>query len=215
MAGRKLPIVERFYQRLTKRWETDKAGARRYLTAAIGSLDLALAEKLCARLPPPLAQHGRAALVERSTKRLTGASQQTAHALAVAAQVKACRMALLLEKSKLTGAALIVFLAGLPSDARDKISTPVERRAAIALRKSALPAGKVRTALACSAIELDRWDADGRLPHLFVRVLPLARATPCRFWDAISVETAMAWVSGWREQDKVQKTFRRRGLKVA
>jgi len=46
------------------------------------------------------------------------------------------------------------------------------RRAAIDLRRDSLLAGKVRAALGCTVAELNRWHADGRLPHLFIRAIP-------------------------------------------
>ena len=72
-----------------------------------------------------------------------------------------------------------------------------------------------RAALGCTQTELDRWDADGRLRHLFVRKLQFERATVCRFWDAASVAEAAEKVAAWRKQDKTRTTCRRRGLRVA
>lgn len=108
-----------------------------------------------------------------------------------------------------TGEARIVFLAGLSPDERDEIATRAERAEAIALRKAALLAGKFRDALGCTATELDRWDADGRLPHLYVRVLPFERKTHCRFWSEAQVAAAVAQVPFWRQQDRVVKDVRR------
>lgn len=110
---------------------------------------------------------------------------------------------------------LTAFLAGLPPAECDAISTQAERKAAIALRKNGILAGKVKAALKCTQKELDRWSADGRLPHLFVRVLSFEKATPCRFWDADIVDAAVDRVDAWRLQDQIKKTFKRRGLKAA
>jgi len=118
--------------------------------------------------------------------------------------------------SALTGDSKIIFLAGLSPGDRDEIAHPAERRAAIALRKTGIMASKVRAALACSATELDRWDADGRLPHLYVGmvILRFGKATLCRFWASGAVEAAKLNLSAWREQDSTRKIFSRRGIRA-
>ena len=61
----------------------------------------------------------------------------------------------------------IMFLASLDPADRDALATKEERAAAIAMRKLCVMSGHVRQALQCSVTELDRWDADGRLRHLY------------------------------------------------
>lgn len=83
-------------------------------------------------------------------------------------------------------------------------AAPRRHRAAIDLRSDSLLAGKVRAALGCTVAELNRWQADGRLPHLFIRAIPgiWMRATPSRFWAVSVVEQAVRQVSEWRARDQ-------------
>jgi hypothetical protein len=217
----KLPIVDRMYARTMQRWSSDREAGIRYLLSAIGTLDHVTRQALIARLPLPLAERVREGLAARTRKKQDAEFLAAARALeakltteARAAGEKERMASLLTKKSELADDPLVAFLAGLAPADRDKIATPAERRDAVALRKTSLLAGKVKALLGCTTTELDRWDADGRLPHLYVRVLQFERATPCRFWSETQVTSAVANIAIWREQDRTRKIFGRRGLRV-
>ena len=220
----KLRIVDRVYARAMQRWSSDREEGVRYLLAAIRALNHASRQELIARLPLPLAHRARHDLAAR-----TQAKQDTrflaearAHEVKLQTEARGAREeeeqerigSLLTRKSELADEPLVVFLASLAPRDRDKIATPAERRDAIDLRKASLLAGKVKALLGCTTTELNRWDADGRLPHLDVRVMLFQRATPCRCWSEAQVASALTKTAVWREQDRTRKIFGRRGLRV-
>jgi hypothetical protein len=217
----KIPIIDRLYARAMQRWSSDREEAVRYLRSATSMLDHTTRQNLIARLPLPLAQRVRdgEAANARAKQDAEFLAAVKAHEAKLETDARAGRekdrLALLLaKKSEFAGDPLIAFLAGLVPADRDEIATPAERQDAIALRKASLLAGKVKTLLGCTTTELDRWDADGRLPHLYRRVLQFERATPCRFWSEAHVTSAVTNVAVWREQDRTRKIFGRRGLRV-
>lgn len=217
----KVPIVDRLYARAMQRWSSDREEAVRYLWSATGMLDNTTRQKLIARLPLPLAQRVRDgdAAKARAKQDAQFLAAVKAHEARLATESRASRekervTSLLAKKSDLAGDPLIAFLAGLAPEDRDKIATLAERRDAVALRKASLLAGKVKALLGCTTTELDRWDADGRLPHLYRRVLQFERATSCRFWSEVQVALAVTNVAIWREQDRTRKIYGRRGLRV-
>ena len=175
-----------------------------------------LADKLYALMPPSRAQTIR---VEIDRQRAAKAGQQAAHVARVQAeqvratqaeQVRSGALTIGLETARQAGEA-VPYLAGLSPADRDLLATKEERRAAIALRQTAMLKGKVQAALGCTAPELERWHADGRLPHLFVRTLQLevaGKAQPCRFWAQEVVTAVASQVEAWRRQD--QRSPRRR-----
>jgi hypothetical protein len=105
----------------------------------------------------------------------------------------------------------IVFLATLVPAERDVLATKEERAAAIAMRKLSVMSGRVRQTLQCSVAELDRWDADGRLRHLYTRRIDAGwgKHTVCRFWHVLDVERAMSLVDSWRATDQATRISRR------
>ena len=213
-AERRQKLVDRIYARAMAKNSEDER--RRYILAAIGNMGAKGAE-LIARLPLPLAQSVRIAMAERADAKQRKTSAAT-HAIQQAEkerkEVALARWTSARERlAELTGHARIVFLAGLPVDEREHAGTAAERKEAIALRKTAIMAGKVRAALGCTETELDRWNADGRLPHLYVRTMHFEKATPCRFWDAAVVDASISNVAVWRQQDGIKKQFKRRGLR--
>lgn len=108
----------------------------------------------------------------------------------------------------------VLFAARLTPEERKAIATKEEATQAVGIRKSSVTKSKAMGILGCTATELDRWDGDGRLPHLFTRVLPLGKATECRFWNTELLIEAKAMVGQWRERDAIRKKFRRAGLKI-
>jgi hypothetical protein len=105
----------------------------------------------------------------------------------------------------------IVFLASLDPAERDKLATKEERAAAIAMRKLSVMSGRVRQTLQCTVTELDRWDADGRLRHLYTRRVDAGwgKHTVCRFWHVLDVERAMSLVDVSRATDQAERVTRR------
>jgi hypothetical protein len=63
----------------------------------------------------------------------------------------------------------------------------------------------------CTKTELNKWDADGRLPH--TRVIMRKKSVECRFWAEDTLEAAKELLSVWRQQDVVRKT-KRTGLRL-
>jgi hypothetical protein len=171
-----------------------------------------LADKLYALMPASRAQTIREAVAEqRAGKAARQAAEvarvQARHAQATAAeQARLAALTTALEAARQAGTA-VPYLAGVSPHDRDQLATTEERREAIALRKTGMLKGKVLVALGCTATELERWHADGRLPHLYTRVLSLAvagKAQPCRFWAQDVVTAAQTQVPHWRALDQAQ-----------
>jgi hypothetical protein len=108
----------------------------------------------------------------------------------------------------------IRLLASLPPPVRDKLATRDEKKLVVALRKTGMMTAKACAYLGCSKTELNRGDADGRLLHLFTRVVMRERAVECRFWDVASLEAAREKLSIWWQQDVVRKKANRTGLRL-
>lgn len=109
------------------------------------------------------------------------------------------------------------WLASLPPEERKRLGTPAERKEAVALRKRCLKTGAVRDRLQCSLTELNRWDAEGLLPHLYTRKMPLSvagRAVSCRFWLEDDVAAAADCVAQWREAYQQRKRAKKQKLRV-
>lgn len=80
--------------------------------------------------------------------------------------------------------------------------TPEQQQRCRALRKDSLYASATQEALGCTRAELDRWDADGRLPHAFTRILSIhGKNVRARKWLRETIERARAHVPDWRERD--------------
>ena len=47
----------------------------------------------------------------------------------------------------------------------------------------------------CTKTELNKWDADGRLPHLFTRVIMRKKSVECRYWAEDTLEAAKELLS--------------------
>jgi hypothetical protein len=171
-----------------------------------------LADKLYALMPAPRAQTIREEVArQRAAKTATHAAAaacvQALHDQATAAeQTRLAALTTELEAARQAGTA-VAYLAGVSPHDRDQLATKEERREAIALRKTGMLKGKVLVALGCTATELERWHADGRLPHLYTRVLALAvagKAQPCRVWAQDVVTAAQTQVPHWRALDQAQ-----------
>lgn len=79
----------------------------------------------------------------------------------------------------------------------------------------AVTAKVVRERLQCSAVELDRWAADGRLPPDGEIVLAglLPKTVHARAWLPATIAAAKAAIDDWRAQDRAKTLFKRRGLR--
>ena len=109
------------------------------------------------------------------------------------------------------------WLASLPPTEREHLATPGERKEAVALRKRCLKTSAVRERLQCSLTELNRWDAEGLLPHLYTRKMLLSvagRAVSCRFWLEDDVAAVADSVARWREQYRQRKKAERQKLHI-
>lgn len=80
------------------------------------------------------------------------------------------------------------------------------------LGKCGLSARAARDILGCSAIELNRWASDGRLPadgqRFYYGVGPLGGSKWHRAWLPETVDRAIAQIAGWRKQDNAERGFR-------
>jgi hypothetical protein len=182
-----------------------------------------LADKLYALMPASRAQTIREEVArQRAAKTAKHAAEaarvQALHDQATAAeQARLAVLTMALHAARQAGTA-VPYLAGLSPHDRDQLATTEERRAALALRKTGMLKGKVLVVLGCTATELERWHADGRLPHLYVRVLALAgagKAQPCRCWAQDVVTAAQTQVPHWRALDQAQARPRRQRPRTA
>lgn len=81
--------------------------------------------------------------------------------------------------------------------------TPEQQQRCRALRKDSLYASAAQEALGCTRAELDRWDADGRLPHAFTRILSIhGKNVRARKWLRETIERAREHTPTWREHDQ-------------
>jgi hypothetical protein len=112
-----------------------------------------------------------------------------------------------LDGARASGAA-IRLLASLAPPVRDELATREEKKLVIALRKTAMMTARACAFVGCTKTELNKWDADGRLPHLFTRVIMRKKSVECRFWAEDTLEAAKELLSVWRQQDVVRKTKR-------
>jgi hypothetical protein len=206
------------FERVMCRWAKDPDGAKLYLgKVVVQEPARAGSDAFLSRLPLPLAEHGRqardahAAKVARTARDKVEADEarEQAEVARKLARLREIQTAL----APLSGLTRITALAGLTTEERDRVATGPERTAAIAMRKTALMSGDVRKRLRCTTAELNRWHADGRLPHLFTRKMAFEKATLCRLWSAEQITEAEAHLPAWREQDRIRKTFARTGLK--
>lgn len=208
------------FKRVMRLWTIDPDKAKLYLgKVVVQEPERAGSEAFLNQLPIPLAEHGRkigdvhAAKVLRTARDKAEAAEarQQAENARKQARLRKLQTSLAL----LSGLARITALAGLTSEERDRIATGPERTAAIAMRKTALRSDDVRRQLQCTSSELNRWDSDGRLPHLFIKKTTFEKTTNCRFWSAEQIAEAVAYLPAWREQDRIRKTFARTNLKPA
>lgn len=194
------------FERLMHRWSRDPEAAKVYFgKVVVSEPERAGCEHFLARLPPALAEHGRQALANHMAK-VTRKAQEKAASTEFRrnrdnARKRAHDAEIQATVVRLSGTARIQYLAGLDIEARERFATRLERNAAIAMRRSALASDKVRKHLGCTNAELNRWDADGRLPHLFSRKTGLADSTICRFWSQEQVAAAVDQTGTWRERD--------------
>ena len=214
--------IQRLSHRVLQRAKTNPEQIASYLQTLMGTLGPELGEALIAKLPLPLADIGRDGLAmvvrKRAAEKAADQERMMQHQAAAkeAARAEATRIAALASQfGRLEGEDRILFLAGLPPADRNKIGTPADRRAAIALRRICIMTGEVRARLQCSRTELDRWDRDRRLPHLFTKEINIHRMTECRFWLPSHVTAALNHVEAWREQDKNRKIERRKQSRSA
>lgn len=195
------------FERLMQRWNRDPEAAKVYISnVVVSEPERAGNEHFLARLPTALAEHGRQALATHKAEVARKAQEKAAAAKFRRNRDDARKQAhdaeIQTTVARLSGIARIQYLASLDIEARETFATPLERNAAIAMRRSALESDKVRKRLRCTTAELNRWDADGRLPHLFSRKTGLADRAICRLWSQEQVAAAVDQIDVWREADR-------------
>lgn len=199
------------FERLIQRWSRDPEAAKVYFgKVVVSEPERAGCEHFLARLPPALAEHGRQALANHMAKVTRKAQEKAASAEFRRNRDNARKRAhdaeIQATVARLSGIARIRYLASLDIEARERFATRLERNTAIAMRRAALESDKVRKHLGCTNTELNRWDGDGRLPHLFSRKTGLADSTICRFWSQEQVAAAVDQIDTWRERDANRQT---------
>ncbi|WP_174502149.1 hypothetical protein [Acidiphilium sp. C61] len=220
----------RIYERAMWRWNTDHTEAERYLRSAAMCLSPLQCETMFEHLPPQLVDTFRDWLATKATKAAKRAwkrqlrndpdarkereeqAKRIREAAAAQWQEKeSSRLAALCaEKDALFDGDRLLFLARLMASDRNKIATESERHATIQLRKACIWPSKTMELLGCTEKELNRWDADGRLPHRFKRPLYRHRLFLARVWHINDVANAASKVSEWRQQDAMKQAQRRR-----
>jgi hypothetical protein len=199
------------FERLMHRWSHDPEAAKVYFgKVVVSEPERAGCECFLVLLPPALAEHGRQALANHMAEVTRKAQKKAASAEFRRnrddARKKAHDAEIHATIARLSGIARIRYLASLDIEARERFATRLERNTAIAMRRSALTSEKVRKHLGCTKTELNRWDADGRLPHLFSRKTSSADSTICRLWSQEQVAAAVDQVDTWREGDANRQT---------
>lgn len=80
----------------------------------------------------------------------------------------------------------------------------------------AVTAKAARERLGCSATELDRWSADGRLPpDGEIVMIGLPKIVNARAWLPATIDAAKTQVADWRTQDKIRRAAKRKPLRIA
>ncbi len=220
----------RIYERAMRRWNTDHTEAERYLLSAAMCLSPQQCEAMFEHLPTQLVDAFRDWLATKATKaakrawkrqlrnnpdarkeREEQAKRMWEAASALLQEQETSRLAALCaEKDALVDGDRLLFLARLNSLDRNKIATASERHATIQLRKACIWPSKTMELLGCTEKELNRWDADGRLPHRFKRPLYKQRLIMARVWHINDIANAASKVSAWRQQDAMKQAPRRR-----
>jgi len=218
MTKSKLPIPQRIHHRAMARWPTQPEWALECLVADLEGSRLSVSQ--LAPLPLPLAEGARrvqAALAQLRAIRRVEAHQQAqrwVEQATVQASLEEQRQAdLRVDLAECAPQGRARFLASLDPMDRDAIGEKADRRTAVELRKASAMAGQACAAVSCTRTELDRWDEDGRLPHLFIKRVHIHRMVDCRFWNLGELAAAKEQLEAWREQDRVRKRFKRVGLK--
>jgi hypothetical protein len=211
--------IEKFIRRIYAAYK--RGDGSRYTKAVLATSTPEDAEVIIARLPPSVAREMHEYLAQKAKVRLARAREKQEKAkvlLALAkeeqqkAKVNRASLRVSLRLARANGTAT-TYLASLSPSERNAIATKEERAAAIELRKTAIMTGATCAALGCSRRELDRWDADGRLPHLFTKRIRFEKLTTCRFWALADVERAKQYVDAWRQQDRNARTHRKRAAR--
>ena len=98
----------------------------------------------------------------------------------------------------------------LPAD-RKSFFNAKEIKEIIALRREKLSTYKVRTLLACTLTEINRWDEECLLPHAFKQVIQVGgKATESRFWLESEVLAKKTEIEDWRKSHELKKSFKRK-----
>jgi hypothetical protein len=97
-----------------------------------------------------------------------------------------------------------------------RLLSPEERETCRSYRKDEILTSRARELLGCSLTELNRWVRDGRLPTLRVKTISglVPKKVTARTFVRAEVERAVGQAENWRQQDRVQRAYRRRGLRV-
>lgn len=98
----------------------------------------------------------------------------------------------------------ISFLAANFSKARMLGATKEEINEARELRKRSITRFQVMEILECTLTELNRWDADGRLPHVYTAYRVIFKRVKVRLWDKKDVENVIPFLSYWRMLDELK-----------
>lgn len=109
-----------------------------------------------------------------------------------------------IESARRIGQAAVVTAALTMDERRLAGATKAEIAQALTLRCDAIRVTRVKEILGCTDTELKRWSADGRLPVLFRRKMPISSAgktLDVRHWSLVVVMDATADIATWRDED--------------
>jgi hypothetical protein len=86
-----------------------------------------------------------------------------------------------------------------------------EIKSIIEIRKVGLSTYSARQYIGCTLAEINRWDAEGLLPHAFKkRIQAGGKMTDTRFWLAADLDVAMPHIESWRTSHSLKKSFKRK-----
>lgn len=205
-------------------WKSNQEAAKQYLTGLVISNYIPLSS--VGDIPLPLHEHVRKAEIAHrefqakqaldSARAAKEYAEKTAPVVALAAaKAKAEQEEMVATVERLHGMDRLIFLAGLPPADRDRLATASERREVITLREDCVLTSAARQLLGCTLGEINRWEADGRLPCLyFKRIQTGWGSVEARFWNRSQLAIVQDQLETWREQDRTRRRFKRMGMKV-
>ena len=108
-----------------------------------------------------------------------------------------------------------IFIAGLEAEDRKNLGSPTEIKLAAELRKQCILASDAISILGCTPTEFKRWTDEGRIPHLFIKKIRIAKWVEARFWLPEKLDIIKPLLDTWRKEWEICKRDRRSQIKIA